>query len=342
MDKNEILQRCRKYNDSNDILYYLVGKREYDVYAVVSAPCNYLYQNDKDQFFGSCIYMSENNLNEDMCSWFPYRKDILGIPMRKVCERSEDGKKYSLENSQIRELPFLHRIDTEPRFESVLIPGYTCYECADVIDIIEPRMALRELYDRNDDFRLLVDELKVLFDVKPEQMGLTGSAALNNPAPGDYDIVFYGNKDELRRIDSVITALNKQRCAAKVFGLSLPFRFVIGEHTVDVLSVDNTLALPHLHEAGLIRKDVPFSCRVTDDSFTFQAEPMLTVDSNEFSRVLIIETFFHAAIRKGDIVEGKGDLVLWEHDGKEEYVMLLKEPFRQLKDFSRYFNRDDQ
>lgn len=342
MEKNAILKKCKTCNDSNDILYYIVEKKEFDVYAVVCAPCNYLFQNDAEQFFGSCIYMSEKNLNEDMRSRFPCRRDIRGITMRKVCEKTEGGKKQFLDNSQIRELPFLHRIDAEPRFESVFIPSYTCYDCADVIDIIDPRTVQLDLYGQNDDFRSFIDELKVLFDVKPEQMGLTGSASLSIPAPSDYDIVFYGDKNELRRIDNVIAELNRKRCAPKASGLSLPFRFMLGERVVDTLLVDTAPDLPRLHAAKLIRRGVPFSCRVTDDRAAFQVEPILIVDSMEFSYVIIIETFFHAAIRKGDMVEGVGDLVLWEHDGKEEYAMLLREPFSQLKNFTRYFTRNEQ
>ena len=337
MEKNDILKKCRAYNRSNDILYYLIRKKQADTYAVVLAPCNYLYQNDKDQFFGTCIYMSENNLSNAMRCDFTDRRELFGIPMVKIAEKTENGKKVFLDSWQIRALPFRCRMDSAPRFSSPFYPSYTCFECEDVVDIIEPRAARMNLFLRDGEFRTFLTRLTERLEIMPEQVGITGSAALGVDSPNDYDIIFYGDREELRRINSILLEINRSNGIPNVFGMPLPFRFIFENRVIDTLFVDEDPELNNLYTARQIRTEVPFSCRVTDDTAALQVEPFLRVDSKEFSSLIIMETFFHGVIRKGNVIEGTGDLLSWEHDGKEEYVMMCREPFRQLKDYTRYF-----
>ena len=112
MNKSEILEKCRKFNSSNDYLYYLIHNREHDTYAVVYSACNYLYANDENQFFGTCIYVSENNIPEEMADAFPCRKTLFNIPMVKIATKEENGKQMSLDNRHIRALPLKHRVDS--------------------------------------------------------------------------------------------------------------------------------------------------------------------------------------------------------------------------------------
>lgn len=337
MGKNDILEKCRAYNHSNDILYYLIRKKQADAYAVVMAPCNYLYQNDEDQFFGTCIYVSENILSDAMRRDFTQKRELFGIPMVKISEKTENGKNASLDSWQIRALPLRCRMDSVPRFSSPFFPSYTCFECEDVLDIIEPREARADLFRKCGEFRSFLTRLNELFEIKPEQVGITGSAALGVDSPNDYDVIFYGSKDELRRIGRIIFEINRRNGTPKVFGMPLPFRFIFENRVVDTLFVDENPELNNLHTARMIRAEVPFKCCVTDDAAALQVETFLRVDSKEFSALIIMETFFHGVIRKGNVIEGVGDLLLWEHDGKEEYVMMCREPFRQLKDYTRYF-----
>lgn len=338
MKETEILEKCRACSGSHDILYYLI-RRKSGTYAVICAPCNYLYRNDKDQFFGVCAYASEDNFTESARRELPFVKKLFGIPMVKTTVRREGGEVIILDNRQIRELPFRSRIDSEPRFSSPFIPAYTCFECGDVTAIIEPRAAFAELCRRDADFRSFADRLAERFEITTEQIGISGSLALGAAKADDYDIVFYGDRAELKRINGVIADINSVGGVPKVSGMPLPFRFIMEEHIVDALFVDEDPALDSLHTARQIRSDVPFRCRVTDDEFAMQVEPFLSVDGEEYSSLLIADTYFHSVIRKGDVIEGIGDILRWEHDGRTEFVMLCREPLRQIKDFTRYFYR---
>ncbi len=337
MEKSEILKRCRAYNHSNDNLYYLIHQKEFDTYAVISAPCNYLFSNDQDQFFGTGVYMSNNNFSSRMRTEFTSQKELLGIPLTKTTTGTIGGESYTLDNYEIRELPYLHRPDTAPRFSSPFYPAYTCFECEDVIDIVEPKAALRELCRRDEGFRSFLTELAETFGTEPDKLGLSGSLSLGADSPGDYDIVFYGNVDKLRRINDLIKEINRLQGIPKVGGLPLPFRFIFKECIIDAIFVYEDSDLLTLHTARTIKTNVPFKCRVTDDTRALQFEPFFGVDNEAFSSLIIAESFFHAVIQKGNTIEGIGDILEWEHNGAKENVMLCKDPYRQIKDWTRYF-----
>ncbi|MDO5444922.1 MAG: hypothetical protein Q4F31_04805 [Eubacteriales bacterium] len=341
MSDLDILKKCRALNDSNDILYYLIHSRKYDTSAVICAPCNYLFQNNEDQFFGTCLYVSENNIREEMRSDFPFRKTQCGIPMIKTTIRKDGVRNVSLDNRQIRELPYRYRPDSIPRFHSSFLQSYTCFECADVIEIIDPRAAMIRLCCEDADFRSYVAALGKRFEVSPEQMGLAGSAALGAEKSSDYDIVFYGNAEELRRIHNTVININQKQGVPQAYGLPLPFRFLFREQLVDAFYVCEDFNRNNLHSAEMICENVSFRCRVTDDTYALQMEPFFKVENSDFSYVLLAETFFHATIRKGNVIEGCGDILCWEHDGKKESVMLCREPFRQLKDYTRYYYQQE-
>lgn len=339
MEKAEILKKCREYNNSNDILYYLIRQKRSDAYAVIHVPCNYLYRNDENQFFGTCIYVSENNVSEAMRPDFPTRKRLCGIPMVKICERTDSQGVHSLTNPEIRQLPFRHRIDSDPRFSSAFISAYTCFECEDVVGITEPKAALADLCRRNSDARSFTSALADRFGISPEQIGITGSAALGAERRGDYDVIFYGSPDELRRISGIIADINRKQGTPKIGGMPLPFRMIFQGNIVDVLYVYDSLTLDGIHSARQIRTDVAFRCRVTDDTLVLQSQPFLKVDSEDFSSLFLAESFFHSVLKKGDVIEGRGELLRWEHDGKSEDIMFCKTPLVQLKNWPQYFYR---
>lgn len=339
MGKNEIIKKCREYDSSNDFLYYLIYKKQHNVYAVIASPCNYLYCNNTDQFFGTCIYSSENNISESMRPLFPFKKELFGIPMVKTVLKVDNGNTISLDNRQVRELPFIYKIDASPRFQSPFISGYTCFECEDVIDIIDPRSALQRLCSKKEDLCSFIAELADCFSITSSQIGIAGSAALGADSVSDYDIVFYADTEKLIGINNTMLELNKTQTAPYLKGSYLPFRFEFMNSIVDTLFVYEDLKLNSIHESRLVYENVFFRCRATGTAFPLQAPPFIGVDCSEFSYILILDTFFHALIREGDIIEGTGDIIQWEHDGKKENIMLCKEPFRQLKDFTRFFNR---
>ena len=339
MEKKDILEKCREYNGSNDYLYYRICREQTDTSAIICAPCNYLYRNDENQFFGTCIYMSENNLSDGMRHAFPTVKELFGTRMAKVAELTDGQGTRSLDNREIRELPFLHRIDSEPRFQSPFIPAYTCFECADVTEILDPRTALADRCRRNGEFHSLIDAFAERFGVGTDRIGLVGSAALGTETPNDYDIVFYGDAAELWRINGVMAEINRKQGTPKVGGLPLPFRILFEGRIIDTLKVYDSPASAGVHAARLALPDVPFRCRVTDDTASLQVEPYLQVDGGDYSSLILAETFFQSVLRKGDVIEGRGDIIVWEHGGKEERTMLCREPFRQLQDFTRYFRR---
>lgn len=339
MEKKDILEKCREYNGSNDYLYYRLYREQTDTRAIVCAPCNYLYTNDEDQFFGVCIYMSENNLGDGMRPFFPNVRELFGTRMVKVTERTDSLGTRSLDNQEIRELPFRNRIDAEPRFQSSFIPAYTCFECADVTDILDPRTSLADLCRRNGEFHSFINALAERFRVETDRIGLVGSAALGAETPNDYDIVFYGDTAELWRINGIMAEINRKQGTPKVGGLPLPFRILFEGRIIDTLKVYDSPASAGVHAARLVRPDVPFRCRVTDDTAALQVEPYLQVDGEDYSSMILAETFFQCVLRKGDVIEGRGDIIVWEHGGKEERTMLCREPFRQLRDFTRYFHR---
>lgn len=339
MEKTDILKKCREYNNSNDILYYLIRQKQSDTYAVILAPCNYLYQNDEDQFFGTCIYVSENNVSDVMRPEFPNVKRLSGFPMVKICERTDSQGVHSLTSPEVRALPFRYRIDAEPRFRSPFIPAYTCFECEDVINITDPKTALMNLCRRDSDSRSFISALADRFGISPEQIGISGSTSLGAETFSDYDIVFYGDPDKLHRINGIVADINRRQGTPKVGGLPLPFRMIFQGNIVDVLYVYDSRPLDGIISARKIRTDAAFRCRVTDDTLSLQAQPFLTVDGEDFSSLLIADTFLHAVLKRGDIIEGRGDLLRWEHNGKAENIMFCKDPPTQLKNYLRYFYR---
>ncbi len=342
MEKCEILNKCREYNSSNDYLYYLIYKKQYDVYAIINAPCNYLYRNDEDQFFGTCIYTSENNISDEMADSVPEGKNLFGIPMVKIASRKKkNGKTEALDNRRIRELPLRYGLNSVPRFSSPFIPAYSCFECEDVIDIIEPRKALADLCRSSGDCASFVSELTERFEIAPEQLGMAGSAALCADSIDDYDIVFYGDAAELRRIWGIQTEINRVQGVPKLDGFPLPFRMMFGGHPVDTLFVYDPPVLEGIHTARQIRGDVAFRCRVTDDPAGLQVGPYLKVSGEDYSAAILADSFFHAVIQKGDIIEGRGDLLQWEHNGETENLIFCRYPFDQLTDFTRYFYRQE-
>lgn len=341
MEKSEMLKKCREYNNSNDYLYYLIYRKQYDVYAVINAPCNYLYRNDEDQFFGTCIYTSENNISDEMADSVPEGKNLFGIPMVKIASRKENGKVSALDNRQTKELPLRYRLDSVPRFSSPFIPAYSCFECEDVIDIIEPRKALANLCRRNADYASFVSALTERFKIAPEQLGMAGSAALCADSIDDYDIVFYGDAAELKRINGIQAEINRVQGVPKLNGFPLPFRMIFGGHAVDTLFVYEPPVLGEIQFARQIRSDVPFRCCVTDDPAGMQVGPYLKVSGEDYSAAVLADSFFHAVIQKGDIIEGRGDLLQWEHNGGTENIIYCRYPFDQLIDFTRYFYRQE-
>ena len=339
MEKNDILKKCREFNNSNDYLYYVIHKEPSDTTAIICAPCNYLYANDADQFFGICIYVSENALPDELQSAFPSRKRLLGLPMAKISEKTgPEGTSYLL-SPQIQELPLRCRLDAAPKGSSGFSPAYTCYSCEDVVDIISPRKALLDRCRENADLRAFLSSLAGRFGLETEQMGLIGSAALGSDHPVDYDIVFYGDASELLRIKGIIDEINHEQGTPIVGGLPLPFRFRHEGCKVDTIFVYEPSMLSGIHSARPVRTGVPFRCRVTDDTWALQVEPYMKVDGEDFSSLLIVETFFHCVFRKGDIIEGRGDILLWNHDGTDEAIMVCRDPFSQLIDFTKYFTR---
>lgn len=341
MEKYEMLKKCREYNTSNDYLYYLIYRKQYDVYAIINAPCNYLYQNDEDQFFGTCIYTSENNISSEMSDSVPEGRNLFGIPMVKIASRKENGKVFSLDNRRIRELPLRYRLDSVPRFSSPFIPAYSCFECEDVIDIIEPRKVMTNLCQSNGEYAAFVSCLTDRFQIRPEQVGMAGSAALRADSIDDYDIVFYGDAEELKRIDGIRNEINRVQGVPTIDGFPLPFRMMFEGHTVDTMFVYDPPVLKGMHLARQIRSDVPFRCCVTDDPAGLQVGPYLKVTGEDYSAAMIADSFFHTVIQKGDIIEGRGDLLQWEHNGETENVIYCRYPFDQLTDFTRYFYRQE-
>ena len=105
MSEQEILKKCRNYNDSNDILYYLIHNKQHDTYAIVYAPCNYLFKNEENQFFGICIYVSDNNISPAMSKSFVYHKEMFGIPMTKTTKKLDGDHEAILDSRQIQNLP---------------------------------------------------------------------------------------------------------------------------------------------------------------------------------------------------------------------------------------------
>lgn len=339
MEKAEILKKCREYNNADDYLYYLIRQKQADTYAVILALCNYLYRNNEDQFFGTCIYVSENNISDVMRAEFPNRKRMLGIPMVKICERTDRQGVHSLTSTEVKALPFRYRIDAAPRFCSPFIPAYTCFDCEDVIGIIDPKTALTDRYRRERDFRSFISALTDRFGLRQEQLGITGSAALGAETCADYDIVYYGDHDELHRINGIIADINRKQGTPKAGGVPLPFRTVFQNRVVDVMYVGDSQPLDGIHSARRIKTDTAFSCRVTDDTFSLQSQPFLTVDGEDFSSLLLSDSFLHAVLKKGDVVEGRGDLLRWDHNGKTEDIMFCGDPPAQLKNYLRYFYR---
>lgn len=339
MDKREILKKCREYDSSNDYLYYLIHKKQSDTYAVIGAPCNYLFRNDKDQFFGTCIYVSENNLPAGMAAEFPCKKKLFGIPMVKITDKMIHGNVSFLTNPEIRELPFRFRMDSVPGFRSPFIPSYTCFACEDVAEIITPRAALTDLCRKNEDFRSFIERITELFDIKNEQIGIAGSVALGADVSADYDIVFYGDPEELWRIHRIAEEMNRRQGTPKSGNMPIPFRVIIEGRIVDILYVYDRPLLAGVHTARLLKTEVPFRCRVTDDTAALQVEPYLKVDGENFSSLLLEESLLHAVFRTGDMIEGKGDLIRWEHNGKTETMMLCRYPLAQILDYPRYFYR---
>lgn len=338
MERTEILKKCRAYNNSNDLLYYLIGKKEYDIYAAIYAPCNYLFSNNEDQFFGTGIYMSENNFGNELLKEFTARRTICGIPMIKTpVKHNVNNELGTLDNNEIRELPVLHRLHSEPRFHTPFYPGYYCFECDDVIDIIDPKIAFMDLYRRDESFCSFMTGLADYFDVRPEQLGVFGSVAMGCDSAGDYDIIFYGNKKELKRIRDLITEMNSIHGVPRVGGRPIPFRFIFDGIFVDAFYVYEDSELGSLHTAQTIKTNVPFRCSVIDDSSGLQVVPFLGVDSKDFSSLIVMESYFHSVFKTGNIIEGCGDLLEWEHNGVKENVMLCKDPYRQIKDWSQYF-----
>lgn len=342
MNKSEILEKCKKYKESNDYLYYLIHNEEFDTYAVIYTACNYFYANDEDQFFGTCIYVSENNISDEMADAFTCRKTLFNIPMVKIASMEENSRQISLDNRHIRALPLKHRVDSVPRFETPFYPAYSCFECDEVIDIIEPKAALQEMIGRNDDFRAFVSELTERFGISGAQLGIVGSAALGAEVFADYDIVFYGDAEELRRINGIIADINRAQGVPKIDGFPLPFRMLFNGRTVDTLFVYDPPLLDGIHAARLVESDVRFRCRVTDDTAGLQVCPYFKVDGEGYSALFIAESFFHAVIKNGDIVEGRGDILEWEQDGQTERVLFCRDPFAQMIDYTRYFFRDEK
>lgn len=338
MNRN-MMKICRDLNDSNDMLYYLIYKEACDTYAVIGAPCNYLYQNDAAQFFGTCLYVSENNISDIMQNEFTIHKDVFGIPMISTAKKTVGDKIISLNSRQIRELPLNHKIDTDPGFLPAFYSAYTCFDCKDVIKIIEPRSSMKALYEEKEEFRRFVDGITELFGIRMNQLGIAGSAALHTDHPKDYDIVFYGNADELRRINNIVMDINKIQGVPTAMGMPLPFSFLYKGHIVDTFYVYDDSRIKNLYSAEIRKKNIQFACKVTDDRYALQVEPFFGVNADGFSYLIIAETFFHAVIRSGDTIEGYGDILEWNNNGKTVNVMLCREPFEQIKEFTRYFYR---
>ncbi len=151
------------------------------------------------------------------------KKDMMSrsrVQALRLCKRSKrpQNELGTLNNNEIRELPFLHRLHSEPRFQTPFYPGYYCFECDDVIDIVDPKIAFMDLYRRDESFCSFMTGLADYFDVRPEQLGVFGSVAMGCDSAGDYDIIFYGNKKELKRIRDLITEMNSIHGVPRVGG----------------------------------------------------------------------------------------------------------------------------
>lgn len=199
-----------------------------------------------------------------------------------------------------------------------------------------------KLCSENIRFRYYTEDLLEQFDLKPEQTGLAGSAATGAANPGDYDIVFYGNNDELKRINRIIKKRHaEQKNTKDCSTATLPFQFVHKGTMIDAFFVYDRLVSHNLNTACIICENVSFQCVVTDDSMAMQAEPVLGVDADRFSYLIIVDAMFRAVFKKGDIIEGIGDLACWVHNGTKEKLMICKYPLQQIKDYQSFLDNPD-
>ena len=201
---------------------------------------------------------------------------------------------------------------------------------------IFPREELKKRRKEDSKLDALAQEIESLFDIGPEDLGITGSVCLGAKHFGDYDFVFYGSVEQMLKIKRIIDGLTKEQ-TRRVFenGLFWRARFMFhGEIICCFFNYD--AYLPQLWELYNLELDKPaqFSGIVQSQEYALSKNAYFKLKGSTFDSVILLSNMFKNAINIGDRISGKCYACTLKSGEK---IAVVKNPPAALENYLQYF-----
>lgn len=343
MTKEEILSKCIENNFSTDYLYYVVQDKKSHAKSIICSAWNLLFSNEHQQIAGVTIYTTKNNVPKHQHKDYSPSKIINGEEYIKVCAKIIDGVYHNLTFKENKEQIFLNKIDVEPKFSSILTDNFTFYNYEDVIDIIDPISSARHAYETSSRVKKVLNMIMEDYSIPLENIGVIGSVALGSNETHDFDLILYGNSNEIARYKKILDKQITKNGKFKVGDIYVPFLYDRNGESLDILfsyKFDKPISYKR---PRLIKDNIYFEVEICSEDWSYNQFPIYIAKSSKLKlltlRLGLMSSLFRMSIKKGDVVKGVGSLVKYIHNGQIKHMILCVYPEEQIENYQQYFTK---
>lgn len=325
------------YHGIEDTLYYYVVDKNTGAEAYIFSEYNTFFANKEKKVIGKCFYLHIPMMDEQICKNYKI-KTISGKKFLNLgYKRTDDGfivnpdldiKDYASQYFPHSQLPF----------DNIFARNYSCFDVSTVVGVSEPRFALKQLYIKNTKIHSIIDEIINSFDVDLKDLGITGSTALSGDISSDYDIVFYGNANKLNKIKNKIDYFKKKNGIIKEYELNWPCRYYdSNSNLICCFFVCTDYSYQALKNAEIMENLYPFDVTIKDDSLSLLKAPVLGLQGNDLTSLIIFNSGFKGVFMSGDRIQGYGKKIRYYINGQEHYSVLCLSPYNEIQNYKSYF-----
>lgn len=328
---------CELYKGKDDILYYNIVDKNAGIEAYVFSEYNAFFDNDQEQIVGKCYYVHIPTLESSFYSNFK-NKIISGEKFLNMGYKKID--KHFIINSDISIKAFAtqNHISEEIAFDNIFASNYSCFNKETIVGVSVPRLALKKLYKKNDKVKKVINGIVRDFDICIDELGITGSLALGCSSSSDYDIVFYSNIEKLNQIKSKIDLYISRNGAVEEYGLKWPCRYYDNDSNLICCFFNCTdYSYSSLKNAKIVDSKYQFDFTIKDDQYSILKTPILKVDDDVISSIIIFNSAFKGTIKNGNRVRGVGKVIKYNSDGKDVYSILCLNPYDEIYNYKSFF-----
>lgn len=334
-----IYKEC--YQGVEDTLYYKIIDKNTGIEAYVFSEYNSFFANKEHKVVGKCFYLHIPDLDKRYYRVFK-KKNISEKEFLNLGYQKGDGDEHFIVNSDVNIKNFIsqNHIFSEQSLDNIFSYNYSCFDEELVVGVSEPRVVLKQLYSKNAKIKEIVDEIINAFQVRIEDLGLTGSLALGCDSLSDYDIVFYGNIEKLNEIKSKIDFFRMKNGNVKEYDLNWPCRYYDNySNLICCFFVCTDYDYQFLKNAEIVADKYQFDITIKKDTFSILKAPILEIYDKNIDSIIIFNSGFKGVLRKGDRIKGYGKVIRYSINGKEKYAILCLNPYEEIYNYKTFFNR---